>query len=423
MKLDVQAMEYQQEALFDFETPIVGVSGGKRSGKSRMITCAKSIIASSIHRGHEFVVASPTYGMTRRNLLPIYRELAQEWKLDIKGLEVKAPSELLINWGGVTSKLILDVTIENYERMNGLSLAGGFVDEIDKARHEDATNFLEELLFRCSNPAHGRPPCINITGAPELNGALGEFFVENATPEKKLYTWSMLQNTMISDEYKARILSTIPLNKRKAWVDGELMFNADGLAYDCYDPVQNNTTLTIANLLPGERVLVSFDINLGGTSAVLILEREKKLYVVGEWMKLKDTKAVLDKIALQPWKDSAVITCDPAMTQVGSYIAQARVKHNIMRSAPEIDHRVTAVNLQFCNALDVRNLFVNRQTCPILVKCLSRQGFVGGIPDKKTFIEQAGTDISGPIDALGYGVFLLRPFDPRNSNPIRLRGL
>lgn len=423
MNLNVQAMEYQQEALFDFSTPIVGVSGGKRSGKSRMITCAKSIIASSIHRGHEFVVASPTYGMTRRNLLPIFREFAQEWQLDIKGLEVKAPSELLINWGGVTSKLILDVTIENYERMNGLSLAGGFVDEIDKARHEDATNFLEELLFRCSNPAPGKPPCINITGAPELNGALGEFFVENHTPEKKLYKWSMLQNTMISDEYKARILSTIPANKRKAWVEGELMYSADGLAYECYDPVENDTTLTLSDVLPHEQILVSCDLNLGGTSTTLSIERGGNTYVLAEWMKMKDVKAVLDRIPLMPWKDQAVFTCDPAMTQVGSYIAQAKIKHNIMRAAPEIEHRVTAVNLRFCDANGVRRLFINRRTCPVLVKCLSRQGFVNGMPDKKTFIEQAGTDISGPIDALGYGVFLKHPLNPRGPSTINLRGL
>jgi hypothetical protein len=419
----VGAMPYQEEALFDFDTPILGVAAGKRSGKSRLIIAAKSIIYSSLHRGKPIVVASPTYGMTRRNLLPIYRELAEAWGLDIEGLNTKSPQELVINWGGVKSIIHLDVTIENYERMNGMSLAGLFVDEIDKARHEDALAFLEEAIFRCSNPAAGRTAQINIVGAPELNGPMAEFFVENASPDKKLYKWSMMWNYMLSDEYKSRILATIPANKRAGWVDGDFMYNSDGLVYECFDPKESHTDLTLNDRLPNENVLISFDLNLGGMSCVLFLQRGNVLFAVDEWMKLRDTKDILDRIKKQPWADFAVVTCDPACTQVFPYIHESRTKHKIMKAAPEISHRVTAVNLKFKNATGQRQLFVNTNKCRILTKCLMRQGYVNGEPDKKTPIAEAGTDISGPIDAFGYGVYLQFPYSPVGQPRITLRGL
>lgn len=424
-ELKISPMPYQQEALCDYDTRFLGVSGGKRSGKTRMITCLKSIILSSLHPGKIGVVASPVYGMTRRNLLPQYRALALELGLDIKGLEVAAPNKLEITWGDKTSTIILDVTIENYGRLNGPSLAWVCVDEADKARYEDMKAFIEEATFRISDPYPGRSAQINITGAPELNGFMGEFFIENSAPDKKLYTWSMMDNELLSDEYKQSILATIPLNKQEGWVHGRPMYNSDGLVYDSYDPTKNHIDFTIHDVKPLEKIQVCWDINDGGTSVVIGVRRGPFLIIFDEWMGMKDTEAVISKVKQQPWASRAVLSCDPASTQVFTYIHKSGLEHQIMRSAPEVAHRVTAVNLRFGTSsmfeagIERPHLLINTKRCKILNRCLTRQGYINGAPDKKTKIEEAKTDISGPIDSLGYLVYREFPYAAKGRPTIR----
>ena len=437
MRIKVTPMSYQAEALTDFTTRFLGVSGGKRSGKSRMMSVYHAIMLSSIHPGKPGLVASPIYGMTRRNLLPLFREAAENLGISIEGLSVKSPDCLKIRWGDQVSTIWLDCTIENYGRLNGLSLAWACVDEVDKARFEDVEAFIEELIIRISNPYPGKTAQICMTGAPELNGYLAEFFIEKSAPNKKLHKWSMMQNEMLSDEYKQSILDTIPTNKQAGWVHGEFMYNADGLVYDEYDPVENHTDLTIADIHPFETIDATWDINDGGCNVYFSVRRGNHDFTFLEWAKQQSTKHVLDKIGKQKWSPQVVLTCDPACTQVLPYIQRATdingnlLRSKIMTAAPEIEWRVTAMNIRFGTKAPIngkgselkRLHLVNTKVCKVLNRCLMRQGYIKGEPDKKTWIEDAGTDISGPVDGVGYRVYRDWPYNPREPNKkITMRG-
>lgn len=434
-EIKLMPQPYQAEAMLDFTTPIVGVSAGKRSGKTRIITVEKAIVTSALHPGHTIIVASPTYGMTRRNILPLFREAKERMGLDIEGLDVKSPSELRIRWGGFVSTIVLDVTIENFGRMNGMSVAAVFADEIDKARYEDAEAFIEEAMIRCSKPYPGRVAQLNVTGAPELNGYMAEFFIEKAGPDRKLYKWSMMQNMAISKEYKELMLKNIPESKQPGWIHGEFMYNSEGRVYECYDPQKHHTDLTLQDLHPNEKIDVMFDINDGGMSVILGVRRGDFFFAIDEWMKMKDTQKVIDKVKAQPWAHRAIISCDPACTQVFPYIVRSGLQYEIMKSSPEVIHRVTATELRFgtsglyspSTGEHKPHLLINTKRCKVLNKCFMRQGYmrVGdkSVPDKKTWIEDAGTDISGPIDALTYRVYAYWPYDPREPNKrIVMRG-
>lgn len=442
MNLELDPQEYQIPALFDLNTPFVGVSGGKRSGKSRMISVCKALMLAFVHPGKPGLVASPIYGMTRRNLLPIFREVVERWGIGhlVSGLNAHSPDCIKIKVGKVESIIWLDCSIENWERLNGLSLAWACVDETDKAKPDDVRAFVEELIIRCSNPYPGKSSQINLTGAPELNGYLAEFFIENASKDRVLYKWSMLENMAISEEYKQRILSTIPESKQAGWVRGEFMYNTDGLVYDRFDPDVHHTNLTLDDFKPGDKVDVCWDINDGGTSAVFRIKRGRFTYYVNEWMAMKDTEAVLSALERErqhgkPWAQQIILSCDPASTQVHSYIHQACQRNRgwvaqIMTKAPEIEWTITSLNnLRFDMLAEelpgVKKPLcqVNTKKCRVLTKCLSRQGYVKGAPDKKTWIEEAKTDISGPIDAMRYCEFKDFPYHPTNPTPkITLRG-
>lgn len=429
MNLNISPMEHQVSALTDFSTRFLGVSGGKRSGKTRMITVMKAIMLTSLHPGKPGLIASPTFGMTRRNIIPLFREIAEELGIEIDGLGVKAPGTLTIKWGELISTIHLDVTIENPARLNGMSLAWAICDEVDMARFEDAQAFVEELTIRVSNPYPGQNAQVILTGAPELNSFLGEFFIENPAPDRKLYTWSMLDNHLLSEEYIQSIIKNIPASKREAWVHGRFMYDGDGLVYSDFDPVLNHTDLTINDLHPSEKIWVSFDINAGGMNPLLCVNRGAFSFVIDEWPKMASTSAVIDKVLLQPWAKRAIITCDPASQALQPYIQKSGLEMRIMKAAPLVDWRVTAVNIGFGTeapyspGVEKRKLLINTNKCKVLVKCLGRQKYVKGSPDKKTFVAEAGTDISGPLDSLGYFYYLCHPFQPNGmTKPIRMAG-
>jgi hypothetical protein len=82
--------------------------------------------------------------MTQGNIVPVLRALNDLCHLNIQGLDNKAPDVVEITWGGQTSTIWLNRTIENYNRLNGMTLAWAIMDEADKAPLEDAQLAVEE---------------------------------------------------------------------------------------------------------------------------------------------------------------------------------------------------------------------------------------------------------------------------------------
>lgn len=420
--IEFELMPHQVDFVFDVTTPIVGFMGGMRTGKS-VSAVHKAIYLSAIHRGKTGVLLSPTSGMTQRNLVPIFRDLANRYNLQIAGLEHKLPSRLEIKWGDKISVISLECSAENHDRLNGMTLAWAGLDEADKCMSGTAELAVEQMLFRTSDPTLPYPGQVFITSTPEGQAFMSNFFIEQAGPKKKLYSAAMTQNYLLSKDYIEKILETVPAHKRPAYVQGlPIAFNQDAVYAD-YDDELNHTDLTLADITGTDTVHVSFDLNLGGMSVIIGFDRDGKRYIVEEWMKLKDTEEVLERVKKQPWAKQALITCDPACTQVFPYIHRAGLRHKIMTAAPPIEWRITSVNRRFCDGNDRRHLFINTNKCKVLNKCLINQTYVNGQPDKKTKIPEAGTDISGPVDALGYLIYRDFPYRPLGGGAITIRGV
>lgn len=422
MIIPFELMEHQHDFTFDVTTPIIGFCAGMRSGKS-VSAVHHAILLSALHPGKTGALLSPTFSMSMRNLVPIFRDLDARYNLGIIGLHVQRPSQLQIKWGGKVSTIIMEVSAENHDRLNGMTLAWAGLDEADKADINAIELAVEQMSLRTSDPTAPYPGQLFITSTPEGHGFMHDYFITKANSLKKLYTAAMTDNYLLSKEYIERILETIPAHKRPAYIQGlPITFNTDAVYVD-FDDKLNHTDLTVADIAPNDVVHVSFDLNLGGMSTVIAIDRNNKRHVIAEWMKLKDTDAVINRILQQPWAKQAVISCDPACTQVFPYIHKSGVRHRIMQASPYVDWRITAVNARFCDGNDNRHLLVNTRTCKVLTKCLNNQAYVDGAPDKKTKIPEAGTDISGPLDALGYLIYRDFPFRPNGFGAIALRGI
>lgn len=422
MKIEFELMPHQEGFVFDLETPIIGFMGGMRMGKS-VAAVHHAILLSAVHAGKAGALLSPTFGMTQRNLVPIFRELNQKYDLKIEGLDVRAPSQLSIRWGDKVSTIYLSVSAENHDRLNGMSLAWAGLDEADKAPPDVVELAVEQMGIRTSNPTAPYPGQVFITSTPEDSGFMASYFIEKDNEMKHLYKAAMTDNITLDAAYIERMLETIPAHKRQAYINGEPIFLSDDQVYTDYDDVLNHTDFTEKDLTVNDPVYVSFDINDGGMSVVCFTVRDKTAIVFKEFMGLKDTMVVLNTIKAQPWVHRVILTCDPASTQVFPFIRDSGIKHRIMMKAPEVAHRVHAVNRKFCDASGKRTLLINKNTCKILHKALIRQKYVNGVPDKKTKLLEAKTDVSGPLDALGYGIFLLFPYNPTGAGAISIRGL
>jgi hypothetical protein len=426
-QINLSLMPYQQPFVYDVTTPIIGFNGGMGMGKS-VASVNHAFVLSAIHAGKEGALLSPTFGMTQRNLVPLFRKLAEQTGVEIHGLKSKKPDVLEIKWGNKTSTIHLSVSAENHDRFNGMNLAWAGLDEADKCKPEEVVLAVEQMEFRVRDAVNPYPAQIFITSTPEGQAFMYDYFVLNDNEFKKLYRAKTADNYMLSPSYLTRLRKAIPKHKQEAYFNGEFVSLTDGSVYRCYDSMHNKTDLTINDMTDGDALWASFDLNYGGMSCVVFLVRQvgkkKMVYVVKEYMGILDTKVLLDKLKAELPIDKLWITCDPACTQALPIIKDSGLKQRIMTSSPPIEWRVTAVNNKFSNPLDEKpELFVNPRTCPVINKCLLMQQYINGEPDKKTKIPEAKTDVSGPVDALGYGMYLLFPYNPPgNSRPIKLRG-
>lgn len=421
LNLDLQIMPHQHDFVFDLTTPIIGFSGGMRMGKS-VAACHHAIVLSAVHLGKKGAILSPTLGMTQRNIVPILRDLVEKYGLDVTGLDAKEPRQLFIRWGHHVSEIVLSVSAEEHGRLNGMTLAWAILDEADKCSPKDVDAAVQQMIMRCSNPTAPYPGQVCITSTPEGQAFMYDYFVRAENEHKKLYRAKMRDNYLLPQSYIDLILSQIPKHLQPAYMDGEFVSLTDGGVYKEYDIYQSKSSLTIADLEPTDNLWASFDLNYGGMSCVVAIIRGKEVHIVKEYMGLLDTDVLLKKLLVDLPNDRLIITCDPACTQALPLIKASKLKARIMSSHPSIEWRIKAVNNKFCNAKDERTLFINPKTAPVLNKCVLMQQYINGEPDKKTKIPEAKTDVSGPVDALGYLIYLLYPYNPTANQPVKLRG-
>lgn len=425
LELEFELFEYQEGFVFDCDNSTIVMKGGMGSAKSTAFV-HHCIFMSAVHAGKPGAAMSPTFPMTQGNLVPIFRELIDKYELDASGLESSEPKFIDMHWGSKTSRIWLNRTAENHGRLNGMNLAWAGLDEADKCRPQDVVLAVEQMAFRCRNPVNGYPAQVFLTGTPEGKAFLYDFCESGKVDA--IYHARTDQNYMLPKHYIPNLLKQIPKHKHKAYLEGEFVSLTDGGVYKSYDFKENNITMTLGDYnSQTDQLWFSFDLNYGGMSCVFFIIRDKKIYFVKELMGLLDTDVLLTRVKkeLDNWKiphQNAILTCDPACTQALPIIKKHGFRTKIMQSHPPIEWSVTAMNGMFMDANNERKAFVNIKTCPIFSKCLSIQQYVNGEPDKKTKIPEAKTDVSGPVDAGRYGLFVNFPYRPGAQSAIQLRG-
>jgi hypothetical protein len=430
--LEFELMSYQEDFVFDTEHAEQGFTGGFRTGKS-VAAVHKAIFLSALHAGKAGALLSPTYGMTKRNLLPIFRKLKEQYNLKVDGLSSANPSFVTVRWGSKQSTIHLDISAENHDRLNGVTLAWCGLDEADKCNSpEVAETAWIQMGSRLSDPITGEIGVRFATSTPEGFGFMYSTFAENLTPDKKLTTVSMLENYMLPDSYIESQLRSLPKHLHRPYILGEFTNINKNVVYVEYDRDLSNTDLTLADIEDGEVLHVGIDFNNNGMSAVGFIIRKGIAHCVYESIGAMNTNALAKKMKADLEGVKFVCYPDPACIQNKSssdntdlvILRQYRFKIQLMNSHPEVQDRVNSVNARFNNIKEERRLLVNKKTCPLTVKALLQQVYdSAGVPQKR--IKLAGTShtqVDGPLDALGYAVYTLWPLKNQRAKNITITG-
>ena len=430
--LEFELMPYQEDFVFDTSHSELGFTGGFRTGKS-VAAVHKAIYLSALHTGKAGALLSPTYGMTKRNLLPIFRKVKTQYNLQIDGLSAANPSFISIRWGSKSSVIHLDISAENHDRLNGVTLAWAGLDEADKCNTpEVAETAWLQMGSRLSDPITGEKGIRFATSTPEGFGFMYSTFAESQDPERKLITVSMLDNYMLPDSYVESQLRSLPKHLHRPYILGQFTNINKNVVYVEYDRDQNNSTLTLKDIEDQETLHVGIDFNNNGMSAVGFIIRKGIAHCVYESIGAMNTAALAKKMKAD--LDGVKFVCypDPACIQNKSssdntdlvILRQFGFKIQLMNSHPEVQDRVNSVNARFNNIKDERRLLVNKNACPLAVKALLQQVYdSAGVPQKR--IKLAGTShtqVDGPLDALGYAVFTLWPLQNQRAKKISITG-
>ena len=160
-------------------------------------------------------------------------------------------------------------------------------------------------------------------------------------------------------------------------------------------------------------IYTGFDFNISPMSVVVAVRQGDSLYVIDEiCMYSSNSQEALEELlqrypkskifaypdpACRQRKTSAGGATDLTILQNGGLIVKAPLRHEPVRD------RVNATNSRFCNALGVRNLFIDPK-CKKLIECLERQSYKEGTsqPDKDNGFDHLN-------DALSYMVSYLFP--------------
>lgn len=414
LKLKPKLMPHQLDFVMDDTTPVQALVGGYRSGKSVAGTWKALRCAVELFPGENGVMMSPISGMNQTNIVPILREIMPLTGLDydVDRLMSERCYRLDIKVGDRISGIYLDVSAENAKRMVGRSLAWGYFDEADVCRNADlAYEAFTQLKNRLSEAER---PLLFATSTPEGYGFMHKKFVDEANEETKIWHVDMRDNFLLPKGYVESQMKHIPANKQEAYVKGLFANIFTKPVYSCFDRVKNRSLLHLD--MPKYRrapLGIGMDFNIEHCAAIVhVYDEQGNPHAVDELIDLYDTTAMCREIEKR-YGASHEITIYPDASGKNRNAAGMATSFSIIRGfgfnlkAPNRNpsvfkdrndddgNRVNSMNAMFCNSLGERRYFVNTEYCPTYTKCLERQSWKDGEPDKSNNIDH-------PLDAAGY---------------------
>ena len=194
----------------------------------------------------------------------------------------------------------------------------------------------------------------------------------------------------LPEGYVEQLKKIYPSGLVDAFIEGFWTNFTSGTVYYAFDRDIHSTPYTVAE---GEQLHIGMDFNVYNMAAVVGVVRRGVLYIVDEFIGLRDTPDMIRQIR-ERYPDNNVIVYPDATGKAVSSKNSSLSDHKLLRDAkfkikarasnPLIRDRVQSVNAAWENG----NVKVNIETCPSVVESQEQQTYdKNGMPDKKSGLD------------------------------------
>ena len=396
----------QAEFVADNDHLILGFCGGFGSGKTRSL-CAKAVVLAMDNPGTVGAVFEPTNILLRDVFCRSFDDYLEEYGIEYDFRVSPQPEYIIHTPRGSTT--ILCRATETWNRIRGQNLSFILCDEIDTSPADVAQKASEMFLARLRG---GKKPQLAVASTPEGYKWLFKTFVEDGDkPDRRLIKAKTTDNPHLPPGFIESLYSNYDSNLIASYIEGEFT-NLENTTV--YHPFDRDRHWTDAEIQDTDRVYIGIDFNVAACFCIVMIRRGDEYHVVHEHHP-KDTPAVVallrDTYPRQLADENLVVIPDAASKQRTttnasesdlSLLKKGGFVVKVQSANPQISDRVNTVNvLLLADRLKVHS------RCKYLIKSLEQQVFdktgkptkgIGGL-----------TDISGPVDGLGYGLSYLAP--------------
>jgi len=404
----------QADLVADELNRFIGFVAGLGSGKTRAAVY-KALALGCANPGLPGLFVEPVYAMVEDVAIAMFLEVFDEWGLVEDTdyvLHRRPPQKLAVRLNDVDFEIWFRSS-DQPRRLVGANVAWVILDEADD--HKEAA--AKALAGRFRHPKAKVRQFVAV-GTPESMGGWFQTWFETEPKAKtRLIRASTLQNHFLPADYVELNLGHLSDDEKRRYINGEFVAPG-GRVYTCYDhriheePCEDPTR--------GEPVMAC-DFGMGCMAWIMGSVDGELVHFHGEQILEGTDTLVAAKKAAAWWRDwfwthhRVEMTPEEAAGQVSVYCDPAGGKFfgktdiAILREAgfqtfnrkthPRIKDRINSVQMK----LDARELLVDPDGCPYLVKCFRGHAYNPdtGMPTKAKPREgKKGLDHG--VDAVGY---------------------
>ncbi len=212
-----------------------------------------------------------------------------------------------------------------------------------------------------------------------------------------------LENPTLSEAYIESLFATYTEKQVKAYIYGEWVDMNSDTVYYCYDVTKHSSAEEIS---PGDTLRIGMDFNVRKMAATIYVVRDSKWHAVEELVDILDTPTMI-RIIKDRWQDKGheIIVYPDASGNSQSPLEAGKTHITMLQQAgfkvrchaknPYVKDRINVVN----KAFEDNRVFINRDKCPTVSKCLIQQTYgKDGKPDKNSGADHQNDATTYPIE-------------------------
>jgi hypothetical protein len=411
----VPLLPHQLDFVADVSSYIRVLQGGYRSGKT--VAMVATALDMGLRSGGQPVLAvEPTYRMAMDVFVSTATKMLTAWKVPY----VWHKSDKILTVGRQLRFDILCRSADNPRSLEGLTVGGAVIDEWELLE-------VEALGVAMARVSVGPFQRVALFGTPEGFGPCYDAVLKRPDPRVRVWTVGTRANVTLERDYVERLRDRVGDDVAAEKLDGvrtsrggnvyrrleqtrafgppcvglgEVQVWADfNVGAQCWLVVEVDHAAGKAHVA---RELIGYDLDTDQQAGQMVNFLARYLTETrGRHHTVEDVRHMrLSLVGDSSMRNRGAVGSHANVVREHGFHALYSASGN-----PDVEDRILSVNLKLADERPA--LTIDRERCPFLSRAIVQQGReANGQPQKA---KDPRNDLSGPNDALGYGVFWLWP--------------